>query len=189
MTGVLQASQSHWGLLLRNEAVSPFSISMSNSATSLFIEQHFVTYHFSHQQLEKNFFRHFQSVTFSCYLEVILVLAGGGDRVGANERRQTIWHTFCRCRHITIAYLAAKYKTSHTAIRRNVDVLSASYPIVTLRGHGGGIKLADWYEPGKIQLTPAQMNLLLRISKTLTGSDSHIMRSIISQFSDPKKKR
>ena len=101
MTEVLQASQSHWGLLLRNEAVSPFSISMSNSVTFLIIEQHFVTYHFSHQQLEK-FFRHFQSVTFSCYLEVILVLAGGGDRVGANEQRQAIWHTLCRCRHITI---------------------------------------------------------------------------------------
>ena len=88
MTEVLQASQSHRGLLLRNEAVSPFSISMSNSATSLFIEQHFVTYHFSHQQLEK-FFRHFQSVTFSCYLEVILVLAGGATEwVPTNGDRQ-----------------------------------------------------------------------------------------------------
>ena len=137
----------------------------------------------------KKLFRYFQSVTFSCYLEVILVLAGGGDRVGANERRQTIWHTFCRCRHITIAYLAAEYKTSHTTIRKDVDVLSLSYPIVTLRGHGGGIKLSDWYEPVNMQLTPAQMDLLLRISKTLTGSDAHIMRSIISQFSGPKNKR
>lgn len=30
MTEVLQASQSHWGLLLRYEAVSPFSFAMSN---------------------------------------------------------------------------------------------------------------------------------------------------------------
>ena len=109
--------------------------------------------------------------------------------MGANERRQAIWHTLCRCRHITIAYLAAEYKTSHTAIRKDVDVLSLSYLIVTLREHGGGIKLADWYEPGNMQLTPAQMDLLLRISKTLTGSDAHIMPSIISQFSGPKKKR
>ena len=101
VTEVLQASQSQWGVLLRNEAVSPFSISMSNSATSLIIEQHFspTTFHISSW---KKIFRHFQSVPFSCYLEFILVLAGGGDRVGANERRQAIWHTLCRCRHITI---------------------------------------------------------------------------------------
>ncbi len=77
--------------------------------------------------------------------------------MGANERRQAIWHTLCRCRHITISHLAAEYKTSHTTIRKDVDILSLSYPIVTMRGHGGGIKLADWYEPGKMQLTPAQM--------------------------------
>ena len=64
MTEVLQASQSHWGLLLRNEAVSPFSISMSNSATSLIIEQHFVTNHFLHQQLEKNYFGTFKVYPF-----------------------------------------------------------------------------------------------------------------------------
>ena len=181
-------TQYHWGLLLRNEAVSPFSISMSNSATPLIIEQHFVTYHFSHQQLVKIF-----SALSKCNL---LLLFGSYSGVGRRRRQsecqrmaQTICHTVCRCRHITIAYLAAEYKTSHTTIRKDVDVLSLSYPIVTLRGHGGGIKLADWYEPGKIQLTPAQMDLLLRIRKTLTGSDAHIMRSIISQFSDPKKKR
>ena len=30
VTEVLQASQSHWGLLLRYETVSPFSFAMSN---------------------------------------------------------------------------------------------------------------------------------------------------------------
>ena len=113
------------------------------------------------------------------------MLAEGGDRVGANERRQAIWHTLCRCRHLTIPYLAAEFKTSQTTIRNDVDILSLSYPIVTVRGRRGGIQLADWYEPGKMKLTPAQMELLLRISKTLTGADVHVIRSIISQFSGP----
>lgn len=117
------------------------------------------------------------------------MLAEGGDRVGANERRQAIWHTLCRCRHVTISYLAAEYKISRTTIGKDIEILSLSYPIVTSRGNGGGVGLAEWYEPGKMQLTPAQMDLLLRISKTLTGTDAYIMRSIISQFSGPKKKR
>ena len=108
--------------------------------------------------------------------------------MGANERRQAIWHTLCRCRHVTIPYFAAEFKTSQTTIRNDVDILSLSYPIVTVLGRRGGIQLAEWYEPGKMQLTLAQMDLLLRISKTLTGTDAYIMCSIIFQFSVPKKK-
>lgn len=188
MTEVLQASQSHWGLLLRNEAVSPFSISMSNSVTFLIIEQHFVTYHFSHQQLEKIF-----PALSKCNL---FLLFGSYSGVGRRRRQSECQRMATDNMPYLVSLppynnciLGGKVQESHTAIRRNVDVLSTSYPIVTLRGHGGGIKLADWYEPGKIQLTAAQMDLLLRISKTLTGSDAHIMRSIISQFSGPKKKR
>ena len=109
--------------------------------------------------------------------------------MGANEWRQAIWHTLCRFRHVTISYLAAEYKISRTTIGKDIEILSLSYPIVTSRGNSGGIGLSEWYEPGKMQLTPAQMALPLRISKTLTGTDAYIMRSIISQFSGPKKKR
>lgn len=52
-----------------------------------------------------------------------------------------------------------------------------------------GVKLADWYEPGKQKLTPAQTDLLLRLSSTLTGADAHIMHSILSQYADPTHKR
>ena len=127
--------------------------------------------------------------TFLLHLSAMLVLAEGGDKVRANERRQAIWHTLCRCRHITVAELAAEYQTSSATIRRDIAVLSMSYPIVTLRGNGGGIKLAEWYEPGMLQMTPAQMDLLLRVSKTLSGKDASIMRSIISQFSGPNRAR
>ena len=108
--------------------------------------------------------------------------------MGANERRQAIWHTLCRCRHVTISYLAAEYKISRTTIVKDIEILSLSYPIETSRGNGGGVGLAEWYEPGKMH-TPAQMDILFRISKTLTGTDAYIMHSIISQFFGPKKKR
>lgn len=99
--------------------------------------------------------------------------------MGANERRMAIWHTLCSRRHVTIAYLAAEYKISRSTVRNDVDILSVSYPIVTLRGNGGGIKVADWYQPS-MRLTPAQMDLLLRIRDQLSGRDAHIMSSIIT---------
>lgn len=113
-------------------------------------------------------------------------IAEGGDGVGINERRQAIWHTLCCRRHVTIAYLAAEFKISQSTVRDDVDVLSLSYPIISKRGNGGGIKVADWFDPSKQWLSPAQMDLLLRVSKTLTGADAHIMCSIITQLSAVK---
>lgn len=103
--------------------------------------------------------------------------------MNANERRQAIWHSLCDRRHVTIAYLASLYHASRTTIKEDVDILSLSYPTITSRGYKGGIKLADWYSPGQQSLSPAQLNLLLRLSKTLSGDDAHIMQSIINQLS------
>lgn len=100
----------------------------------------------------------------------------------ANERRQAIWHSLCDRRHLTIAYLASLYHVSRTTIKEDICILSLSYPIVTARGYKGGIKLADWYIPGQQILTPSQLSLLLRLSKTLSGDDAHIMLSIINQL-------
>ena len=117
------------------------------------------------------------------------MLAEGGDEVRANERRQAIWHTLCCRRHVTIAYLAEEYKISRSTVRDDVDILSLSYPIVTIRGNVGGIKLADWYQPEQQLLTPAQLNLLLRISKTLSGDDALIMSSIITKVVAASEKK
>lgn len=109
--------------------------------------------------------------------------------MGANERRQAIWHTLCCRRHVTIAYLAAEYKISRSTVRDDVDILSLSYPIITVRGNGGGIKLAEWYQPGQQLLSSTQINLLVKISKTLSGDDARIMSSIIMQLTTgPEKK-
>ena len=103
--------------------------------------------------------------------------------MNANVRRQAIWHTLCSRRHVTIAYLASIYHVSRTTIKDDVNILSLSYPIVTSRGFNGGVKLADWYVPDHHILTPDQMDLLLRLCKTLSGNDAHIMCSIIAQLS------
>lgn len=83
------------------------------------------------------------------------MLAEGGDRVGANEQRQVFWHLLCCCCHVTIADLEAQYKTSRTTIEKDIGIHTLSYPIVTSRGNSGGAGLAEWYDPGKMQLTPA----------------------------------
>ena len=48
-----------------------------------------------------------------------------------------------------------------------------------MRGNGGGIRIADWYQPDLL-LSPMQMDLLFRVSRQLSGDDALIMDSILN---------
>ena len=103
--------------------------------------------------------------------------------MSVKERRQDIWMRLLERRKDTIQNLASEFNVSPRTIRYDIDALSLSYPIETVRGrYGGGVKLADWYHPSKRALSPEQMALLKKLAPTLEGDDLVIMNSIISQF-------
>lgn len=103
----------------------------------------------------------------------------------ARERRKAIWRSLCCTRHDTVEKLAQKFNVSVRTIYYDVQILSLSYPIETVRGrHGGGIKIPAWYTPNPLVYTPAQLALLMRLKAELKGSDLAVMASIIDQFSE-----
>lgn len=91
-----------------------------------------------------------------------------------------IWYTLCRQRHVTIADLAGKYNVSPRTIRYDIEVLSRTYPIETRAGKNGGIRLADWYQPGSDILQAEQMDFLLELVQRLEGEEAAQLRDIIS---------
>ena len=108
--------------------------------------------------------------------------------MSANERRMAIWHTLCTQRQVTIAYLAEKYHVSIRTIRYDVEILSRNYPVETRSGKNGGVKVADWFQPGPDMLQPEQMDLLLKLYRELEGDDAQTMSSIIKALSDEGRK-
>lgn len=102
--------------------------------------------------------------------------------MNANARRQAIWHTLCARRLVTVPYLAARYRVSQNTVKEDISLLSLSYPIVTVRGRNGGVKIADWYIPKRQVLSPAQFDFLVKLSQSLQGEDARIMEAIISQL-------
>lgn len=100
--------------------------------------------------------------------------------MSANERRMAIWNTLCMQRQVTIGFLAEKYGVSTRTIRYDVEVLSRSYPIVTKAGKNGGVRIADWFQPGNDILMPEQMDLLLKLQSEMDGNDAIMMRDIIA---------
>ena len=65
--------------------------------------------------------------------------------MNANARRQAIWHTLCARRLVTVPYLAARYRVSQNTVKEDISLLSLSYPIVTVRGRNGGVKMFNMY--------------------------------------------
>ena len=103
--------------------------------------------------------------------------------MSAIERRQALWNTLCQRRQDTVENLAAEFKVSPRTIRYDIETLTRSYPVETVRGrYGGGVKVSDWYHPTRRTLYPEQVALLKKVATSLTGSDLVTLNSIISQF-------
>lgn len=62
----------------------------------------------------------------------------------AVERRQQILELLCQRRKDTMQNLAAELGVSERTIRRDVEILTRSYPLETVCGrYGGGVRVAD----------------------------------------------
>ena len=108
--------------------------------------------------------------------------------MGPSERRYAVMEILCRRRQETMANLAFEFGVSIRTIRNDIDILSLSYPLETIRGrYGGGVKVTDGYYLNRKYLKPAQQELLERLSAQLSGDDLTVMNSIFKDFALNKK--
>ena len=99
------------------------------------------------------------------------------------ERRDEIKRILETQRFEKISNLAERFGVSARTIKYDIEALTCSYPIETVRGrYGGGVKLLDWYHPEQSRLSNTQMALLMKLAPSLQGDDLTVMNSIISQF-------
>jgi DeoR/GlpR family transcriptional regulator of sugar metabolism len=107
----------------------------------------------------------------------------GGEDVRPNERREALLEKLLQRRQDTIDNLAAEFGVHEQTIRRDIEQLTSSYPLETVRGrYGGGVRVADWYRQDRRNLTPEQMALLDKRASTLQGEKRAVMDSILAQF-------
>ena len=101
----------------------------------------------------------------------------------AVERRQQILELLCQRRKDTMQNLAAEHGVSERTIRRDVEILTRSYPLETVCGrYGGGVRVADWYHLDRQRMSPKQTALLRRLAADLRGEDLEVMEQILLKF-------
>ena len=101
------------------------------------------------------------------------------------ERRQLILEYLCEVRSTTRAQLMQEFHVSKNTVDRDLKLLMCSYPIETSRGNGGGVRIAEGYSLGLRYFNPVQLDLIQRLSKTLTGDDLATMQTILKKYTNP----
>ena len=104
----------------------------------------------------------------------------------ANERRQEIVEILSDRRFEKIENLMSEFGVSRSTIKRDIETLSLSYPIYSVSGNGGGIRVAEGWYSSRRYLKPAQEELLTRLKSELQSDDLQVMESILAAFAKPK---
>ena len=99
------------------------------------------------------------------------------------ERRQKILEVLCLRRHDTYGNLAHEFNVSTGTIRRDIVVLTCSYPIETVQGGHGGVRVAEWFHLDRRMLNAEEIALLRRLEESLDDHDRETLNRIIAVFS------
>ena len=99
------------------------------------------------------------------------------------ERRQKILEVLCLRRHDTYRNLAHEFNVSTGTIRRDIVELTCSYPIETVQGGHGGVRVAEWFHLDRRALNSAEITFLRRVGESLDGPDLEMLNRIIATFS------
>ena len=99
------------------------------------------------------------------------------------ERRQKILEVLCLRRHETTGNLVHEFNVSRGTIHRDLIILTCSYPIETIQGGHGGVRVADWFHLDRRALNSAEITFLRKLGESLNGPDLEMLNRIIATFS------
>jgi predicted DNA-binding transcriptional regulator YafY len=107
-----------------------------------------------------------------------------------NERRAEIVRILVCRRQETMGRLARELDVTDRTIRNDITVLSVDYPLETVRGNGGCVRLADWYYPHKTVLTQEQQWYLIGQLDVPSEIGQRLCREMLTGlgFPDVRKK-
>ena len=102
------------------------------------------------------------------------------------ERREAEIEIIRLKKQVTYSYFMREFGVSRETVRNDTIKLMCSYPIETVRGHGGGVRICPGYTlepaPKTKTLNPEQLELLQELGAPLTGHKLDVFNSILADF-------
>lgn len=106
--------------------------------------------------------------------------------MSANERRAEIIRIMVARRQESMQVLARELGVSDRTIRTDILALTAEYPLETIRGNGGGVRIADWYHPHKNILTVEQMTVLEQLMSQADDNQKRVLDQMLREYGSNK---
>ena len=106
--------------------------------------------------------------------------------MSANERRAEIIRIMVARRQESMQVLARELGVSDRTIRTDILALTAEYPLETVRGNGGGVRIADWYHPHKNILTTEQMTVLQQLMLVADENQKRVLDQMLREYGSNK---
>ena len=105
----------------------------------------------------------------------------------ATERRQLMLEYISDNRKVTMSQIMGEFGISRATAKRDVELLSCSYPIFTENWRGGGVRAMDGWYASKRYLYDDQEALLRALLPGLQPEQQKTMQSILAAFAKPTK--
>ena len=86
-----------------------------------------------------------------------------------------------------MSQIMGEFGVSRATAKRDVELLSCSYPIFTVQGGGGGVRAMDGWYASKRYLYDDQEALLRALLPGLQPEQQKTMQSILAAFAKPTK--
>ncbi len=105
------------------------------------------------------------------------------------ERRQKILYFISDHRKVTLQEIADEFLISIATVKRDIQILTCSYPIISENWRGGGVRAMDGWYASKRYLTDEQEKFLRDLIPGLQPEQLEMMEGILTAFAKPKIKK
>lgn len=102
--------------------------------------------------------------------------------MSANERRAEIMRILSGRRQESMQVLATEFGVSDRTIRSDILALTTEYPLETIRGNGGGVRIADWYHPHKNIFSKEQISVLEQLMPQADEEQKQVLIQMLREY-------
>lgn len=101
----------------------------------------------------------------------------------ATERREEIMRIMVARREESMQVLARELGVTDRTIRNDILVLMPTYPLDTVRGNGGGVRLDKSYHPYRYMMTKQQTKTILNLKDRVSEEEWTVLEQLIHEHS------
>lgn len=102
----------------------------------------------------------------------------------ATERREEIMKIMIARRQENMTNLARELGVSTRTLRTDIEILTTQYPLETVRGNGGGVRLDKSFHPYKNTLSRQQTEVLQNLLGRATDEERIVLEQLIREHSN-----